>query len=638
MKKKLIRHIQAILEQNDPLDTMLTYTVGSGDKQRQRSVKARSVQKAGQQHPAWPQLQQLLGKSGVPKDKVSGKTKASAGDSLRAAGSDIEKVKIPRAPKAQRVKIDKVETTEDELRSLMGETKLDVDSLFNALGGVDASEGGDRGAGTPSSAAGEAATVLLLQRLDYLRKTDASTLTLDEFLKNYNQEMIDFLSKLRGLRGSILDEGWARASRKQVFSILHTLENHYNTTIEEIAWDNSTGRSNLGLGQKPPEDRSDLYVKTDDGRVIGISLKKDGNVFLANQGLKKVLVSISKSAPDQETRNKITGIADQHSKIVFSEFKKLIQVAKDNKKQIIKSLSQFSRDQNKDLSASKYNSYFDEQGKLTPESLEMLTSGGISLTTTAKGLPKGLTGDEQKLLLRLMPFADNKEATECLNNMRDADKVATRGLLKMIDVDPSVNSTVTDYLIDALDLVQLVTEGSPFGKNYPVDEFFISYGEANLSPDGDGLPLSVTRDTILKTLNLPEELSDDELKTVLREKFIVDTEDDGKIGFLRLRIVNDSPPPNYFYPSIATLGVRSRGLKSAPLMELAQHSGWTYTLINGTANPNEWPDHQKIGHAVDTIKFLDRKIKDPSTTSSEKDQMLEERKFYMEIVRSRGKS
>jgi hypothetical protein len=630
MKSLLVEYLRNILEQGDVLDTVLTYKDRQG---KERTVTARSVQKQGQQHPAWPQLQQLLGPRGQMKgEKPSKQQKADTSTGTSTTAVDFKNIKAPRAPRVQRVKIDKTKSTEEEITSLLGETKLDADALYNALRGVDSSEGGDRGAGTASSAAGEAATTLLLQRMAHVRKESASTSTVDEFLKNYNDETIEFLSKLRGLDRSILDESWARAARKQVFSILHTLENHYKTEIDEIAWDNSSGRSGLGLGPKPPEDRSDLYVKSDDGRVIGISLKKDGNVFLANQGLKKVLEEVSKNAPDEETRKKIIDVAGQHSKIVASEFKKLIQIAKKHKDQIKDSLRSFNRAENRDLSASKYNIYFDDQGNLTDESLEMLTSGGISLTKTAKGQQKALTGNEQKLLLRVMPFADNEEATNSLNGMRDADKVATQSLLKLIDTDESVNSTVTDYLIDALDLVQLVTEGRPFGSDYPVDEFFISYGEANLTPDGQGMPLSVTRDTVLRTLNLPESLSDDELKSAIKQKFIVDTEDDGKVGFLRLRIVNDEPPPEYFYPSIATLGVRSRGLKAAPLMELAQHSGWTYTLINGTANPNDWPEHQKKAHAIDTLKFLNRKIKDPSTTDSEKKQMETELKFYIEIA------
>ena len=48
--------------------------------------------------------------------------------------------------------------------------------------------------------------------------------------------------------------------------------------ITDIVWDTDEGRTSIGVDPKL-ETSSDMFVRTEDGRNIGISLKKDGCVF-----------------------------------------------------------------------------------------------------------------------------------------------------------------------------------------------------------------------------------------------------------------------------------------------------------------------------------------------------------------------
>jgi hypothetical protein len=145
--------------------------------------------------------------------------------------------------------------------------------------------------------------------------------------------------------------------------------------------------------------------------------------------------------------------------------------------------------------------------------------------------------------------------------------------------------------------------------------------------------MSVTRDTILSTLDLPTNITDEELKKAVKEKFVVDADDGARVGFLRLRIKNQTPPPNYFYPSISTLGIRARGLGAAPTMELAQHSGWTYTLLNKSPNPENWPPHHRYAQAEDSMLFLMRQAKNPLLTDQQKAEIEKDIEFYKQQMR-----
>jgi len=539
------------------------------------------------------------------------------------------KVTKPRAPRIKRNKIEKIPSDRNSVVSSFEDTSLDVDGLMKAVEGVISDVKGEKGAGTVASTAGEAATTLSLEKLRSLRTAQSDTST-EDFLKQNMPEIVKLLSELRGVKGSALTEDWAESARKQVMAMFKTIEETYNVKISEIAWDDANGRAALGLGSKPKTDRSDLYVKGSDGQIIGISLKKDGNIFLANQGLRTVLDSIAEKAPDKETANKITSISESHKKTFEKELNILLATSKSNSRELSLKLKKLNRSDIDDAPA-KYDEFFDRNGNLTKETIAILLSGGVGT-----GQKRKYTTNERKLFLKVMAAISNDTPAvkTSLENMRGADRKATQALLELVRTDTGVNETMTDYLIDSLDLVQLVTLGRPFGKDYPVDKFFIAYGESNLQEDGQEFPMSVTRDTILSTLDLPKDITDEQLKIAVKEKFVVDADGDSKVGFLRLRIKNQAPPPNYFYPSISTLAIRARGLGSPPIMELAQHSGWTYTLLNKSPNPETWPAHHRYAQAKDSILFLMRQLNNPLLTNQQKAEITDDVEFYKTQMRA----
>ena len=76
--------------------------------------------------------------------------------------------------------------------------------------------------------------------------------------------------------------------------------------IEDIVWDTDQGRKAIGVNPKL-KTSADMFVRTRDGKNIGISLKKDGKVFLNNGGwktlVKDLLAGLEGTMPPQEHKD-----------------------------------------------------------------------------------------------------------------------------------------------------------------------------------------------------------------------------------------------------------------------------------------------------------------------------------------------
>jgi len=90
----------------------------------------------------------------------------------------------------------------------------------------------------------------------------------------------------------ILSREWVNASCGQVYSTLKGLENSGFdlSDIEGVYWD--TARGNKLAGTTGHGTSSDLFVKMNDGTVVGVSLKKDGQIIFANLGTQKYLDTV----------------------------------------------------------------------------------------------------------------------------------------------------------------------------------------------------------------------------------------------------------------------------------------------------------------------------------------------------------
>jgi hypothetical protein len=487
--------------------------------------------------------------------------------------------------------------------------------ILDAIVGV--TEKGSAGAGTIASRAAEASVVLVINDLLEKRKLSAQEVSIDEFMSQ-NDESIDAVVRaLVDLPNSAINDTWFNPIKRQVVGTMSEIEKRFGK-ISDVVWDNKAGRDEFGIVKEEGSDRSDLYVRLENGEVIGVSLKKDGNVFLANQGYAKIMRTISEFAKSDSAKQNIKNLQSLHESEADKVLQDIVDYTRKNKTSVAERLQQLQRTDIKTVE-SKYDTYFDPKtNTIRPEIIESILSGDLA-------------GDKVKLLTKSLGVLAKSDSTieSLMTNLRQVDNMVTHKLIDLMNTDPEMNETVKSYMLHVLDMPQMLS-----AKPFPgVSRVVTVYGAGNVDAEGNTTALFVDGSTLRDTFKFDEGLSQEEMAKQLSDKFIIDAEKDSRVGYIRLKIKNPEypPPPLYFYPTIASLGVRARGLGSAGVFELYQQSAWTFTLASKNPNPATWTPAQRKAHAKDTLKFLNRQLNNENLTTEEKLEIQKDIDFYTEI-------
>jgi len=293
-----------------------------------------------------------------------------------------------------------------------------------------------------------------------------------------------------------------------------------------------------------------------------------------------------------------------------------VDYTRKNKTSVAERLQQLQRTDIKTVE-SKYDTYFDPKtNTIRPEIIESILSGDLA-------------GDKVKLLTKSLAVLAKSDSTieSLMTNLRQVDNMVTHKLIDLMNTDPEMNETVKSYMLHVLDMPQMLS-----AKPFPgVSRVVTVYGAGNVDAEGNTTALFVDGSTLRDTFKFDEGLSQEEMAKQLSDKFIIDAEKDSRVGYIRLKITNEEPPPAYFYPTIASLGVRARGLGSAGVFELYQQSAWTFTLASKSPNPATWTPAQRKAHAKDTLKFLNRQLSNENLTTEEKLEIQKDIDFYRKI-------
>jgi hypothetical protein len=534
------------------------------------------------------------------KDKTPPKKAASGADKKPAVGA-----KSPSDSTTSKVSPSQLTATSANIPGSKG--------IMDAIVGV--TEKGSAGAGTKESRAAEASVVVITNDLLQRRKAAGRTVDIDQFLRDNDAMITTMVMQLAEMPGSQINETWFNPIKRQVIGTISEIEKRYGP-ISEIVWDNQEGRNHFGIQKQEGSDRSDLYVKLANGEVVGVSLKKDGNVFLANQGYKKIMGIIARFAKSEKTKRKIEALQNLHKTESDAALQRIMDYGSVNKKQLKTLLSKLTRDDIKDVGSKDYDKFFTESGAIDPTVLDSALSGRTD-------------GDKLKLLMKSLAAVAPKDEklTSLLLELRKVDTAVTHKLIDLMNTDPDVNETVKMYMMDVLDMPQMLS-----GKPFPgVSRVVTVYGAGNVNDEGEGTALFVDGSTLRDTFGFSEGMSNEEIVKRLSDTFIIDAEADSRVGFIRLKTKNQTPPPVYFYPTIASLGVRARGLGAAGVFELYQQNAWTFTLASKSPNPEQWTPAQRKTHAKDTLKFLNRQLQNPSLSKSEMAEIQKDIEFYKGI-------
>lgn len=524
-------------------------------------------------------------------------------------------------PKRKGVKKSGLPSTQQQVDTGMPSSILSsTQNLPGAKGVLDAivgiTEKGSAGAGTKESRAAEASVVLIVNNLLEKRKTVGKDMSIDEFMSQNDAAIDAFILQLSKLPKSAIKPNWHNPIKRQVVGTMSEIEKRYGK-ITEVIWDNKEGRDKFGIKKEEGRDRSDLYVKLENGEIVGVSLKKDGNVFLANQGYEKIMRIISQFSKSEETKKKIQSLQLLHKSESDKALKSIVSYANKNKNSLKKSLLKLKRTDIKDVESDDYNKFFDPKtNTILPNVVDSILNGDLK-------------GDKVKLFtksLGVLAKTDSKIDT-LLTNLRQVDNAVTYKLIDTMNQDSDMNETIKAYMLDVLDMPQMLST-DPFPG---VSRVVTVYGAGNVDENGNSTALFTDGSTLRDTFGFDEGLSQEEMTKQLSDKFIIDAEKDSRVGYIRLKTKNPSPPPAYFYPTVASLGVRARGLGSPGVFELYQQNAWTFTLANKNPNPESWTPAQRKTHAKDTLKFLERQLANDGLSDSDKSEIQKDIDFYKGI-------
>tara|TARA_B100001094_G_scaffold332491_1_gene404811 strand:- start:3147 stop:4949 length:1803 start_codon:yes stop_codon:yes gene_type:complete len=419
----------------------------------------------------------------------------------------------------------------------------------------------DKGAGTHVSRAGEASTHKALRML----KDGSSYDDVREQLMYIANDKDTFLTK-----------EWVNASIAATKSIESTfgIDN-----VDEIVWDTKSGHKTIDVENHGTS--ADMFVKLKDGTRVGVSLKKDGKVFIRNGGHKQVFNKLSEDLLSR-------GVSEAE----VEEFKKNagIESFQEDLKQSINS----GVDKLKISNA--YSEIVDElktdteyaRKVLGPNYEKYINRMDDELFDRLQGKSGKMTKDDVKIIAKISATEKiMSEDSSIYNDMRNADIRLTQRFLQGIQNSNQIESAIKDEVLKGIHVEQI------FGTDDEInlDKFMTVYG---IEPDGSQLSertlLNLFGSDVENTLKDYRDVKSDENKKILqkslRNRLSIDYKDGAKDGTIKIQLDDGSELPLF------TIKSRSRGIGASPTFEMAQTNFMSNALKFGT-NVNEWPEPQK---------------------------------------------
>jgi hypothetical protein len=300
------------------------------------------------------------------------------------------------------------------------------------------------GAGTNESRAGEAATHKALRML--------------KEGKSY-EEIEEYLMSIANQKDTYLNKSWVKASLSATKSIEQTfgLDN-----IDEIVWDTPNGKKLINAEEHGTS--SDMFIKLKDGKRVGISLKKDGKVFIRNGGYKETMDNLYDDLKNY-------GVSEKE----INEFKDKTSIenyTKDLNKSIVEAVDKMKDDDNVKNIIEKIKND-PEYRKSLGISDKYLSRLDDDFFERVAGRSGKRTGNDIKVLARIANSPEYKETNpEVYQNMRDTDTRHTQRLLGAIGDSSEIENAVKEDVIKGIHIDQILG----MDKDMNLDSFITIYG------------------------------------------------------------------------------------------------------------------------------------------------------------------
>jgi len=547
----------------NPTDDEISNAEKSGDSKAKDGDEEESG-KTQQTQPPQQQSQDDEARAKADADiKIGGRTAAEVDADKESKDGEKQPSGRPEIP-----------SNSDELLS-NDHTRTDEQlNMTKQQAAAQAKETGDKGvgAGTAESRAGEAMVHKGLRLLQ-------SGKSIDEI----KSEFTSLVNSKNHILNSASGKKWVDSAIASISKIDEVIG---IDNIKDISWDTPQGRTAIGVDTSL-ETSSDMFVRTKSGENVGISLKKDGQVFLNNGGWAKQSEIILDGLKDSVTKDDYERLKSAMSIDAYKDdlrnrfIKTTDTITAEN---ISKSFDRLKNEPEipKIFAGSSKDDYF-----------KILENPSQLIDTVKSGK---ISTNEMKAYSKILQLYHTDE----YNYLRESDNALTQRAFDAINASESAKDGMKKHIIKSMHISETVGVNQRI-KNGGVDKFITTYG---IKPDG-----AVLDETTLNTLlgskfrnKLNETISEvrngeattDDLNKVISDSIEIDYES-GKILFKHEN--------NKKYPLFYMAG-RTRGIGSSPVMELAQTPLMAHALKQGTFNTDEW-DEKSLKRFKDDIRDIE---------------------------------
>ncbi len=456
------------------------------------------------------------------------------------------------------------------------------------------------GLGTDDSRAGECATVGCFQNListfkgkivtdkksrDMLRQSafDAT----NAYFQNLDKQRME--AEQAGSKW-VLSKSWINSSHAQVNTLLKEVVGIEN--IREAVWDTPEGRHLVGTEGHGTS--ADMFILMANGKRVGVSLKKDGNVNMSNPGLNTVVDEFIPLLQEEGmSSNEI--IKFQDSLVSNGEYKRQVDTSLGAVQSFYRKNTSFRTEMNgviKQLQTGKLPDTHKTTKYLVPKILDTLFTVDPDKLSVAQ--KKALT----RLTLHMMHSKiHGQTALKFKSQIYGGRNALNRRLMTWLHDSPAVDSGMKEIVFSGAHMYEALGIGLQDKK---LERFVTIYGgetpENGSIMDGKQLiqffaPDSPNFEKYVIAAQKGSKADINAVKRIVKNRITVDWTA-GNRGFVKYARRNPAPPPPILSYQLFTLETTVRGVGTAPVLTLRQSDGLSNALQYGT-DISKWPPRKR---------------------------------------------
>ena len=494
------------------------------------------------------------------------------------------------------------------------------------------------GAGTPESRTGETVTVWGGKKVKELMDKGKSY---EDARGEVRQQLLEISKE----KNALLTKEWVESG----LNCLDWIQENYGLdNIEEIAWDTPEG--NDLIGSTGHGTSADMFVKTTDGKKVGVSLKKDFKVFIVNGGFDKKIKEVAemlgvevKDLPENiqpghynkrrgEVLDKGVSKLDTQKDFIKEKFEDALQNPELAKKLFGKAYEKrinYIAARKAGISPDKFKKLPSEEQKQMVDNLT-----GDDLFDSLINNPP-YKGEDIKVIANIAKIPEVNKATNLYDDLRNLDSEIADNLMNFLNEGENLDKfkelvSKETHIDDIL-----------FGSGGALDKLEVLYGE----PGG----VSMSPEAVVNLFDIGDlyeeyKKADDKgevkrkIQQQVKNKMVIQREQGKPV--IAVRVTNPNPPPTESILPIFSMATRTKGIGNSNGLEIQQSAFGGLCFKNGNVDIDSWSDKDKTKVVNDQVKGLLNDIEDENIdpTTDEGKQQLRERIKLLERWDSNNKS